>query len=131
MLSRARDRCEHDQTDDPAADDDRQRALQLERFDLQVLGLVDAEQHDDEQEQHHDRAGVDDDLHGRQEVGVLGDEQHGDTEQREDQAERGMNRMRARRSTPISTGQAPSARADEDEQLHQRRASPRVGSRTP
>ena len=48
----------------------------------EVLGLVDAEQHDHEQEQHDDGAGVDDHLHGGEEVGVLGDEQHGDAEQR-------------------------------------------------
>ena len=48
------------------------RPLSLERLDPQILGAVDAEQHDDEEEQHDDRAGVDDDLHGREEVGVLG-----------------------------------------------------------
>ena len=57
---------------------------------------VDAEQHDHEQEQHDDGAGVDDDLHGGQEVGLLGDEQHGDAEQGGHQAEGGVDRVAAR-----------------------------------
>ena len=43
-----------------------------------VVGAVDAEQHDHEQEQHHDGAGVDDHLHDGQEVGLLGYEEHRD-----------------------------------------------------
>ena len=35
---------------------------------VQRVGAVDAEQHDHEQEQHDDRAGVDDDLHRREQV---------------------------------------------------------------
>ena len=68
----------------PTATIDRERPLHRDRLDPQVLGAVDAEQHDDEQEQHDDRAGVDDHLHRGEEVGVLGDEQHGDAEQRQD-----------------------------------------------
>ena len=103
-------------------------ALHPERLDLQVLGLVDAEQHDDEQEQHHDRAGVHDHLHRGQELCLLRDVHHGDPEQREDQAERGMNRVRAR-DHPDRPGQDHQAGTDEDEQLHQGAVS--SGSRTP
>ena len=39
-----------------------------QRLGLEVVGPVDAEQHDHEQEQHDDGAGVDDDLHGGEEV---------------------------------------------------------------
>ncbi len=60
---------------------------------LRSVARVDAEQHDDEQEQHHDRAGVDDHLHDGHEVGPEGDELHGDAEQRQDQAERGVHRV--------------------------------------
>ena len=56
-----------------------------------IVGLVDAQQHDDEEEQHHDGPGVDDDLHGGQELGVLGDEQHGHPEQGAHQAQRGVD----------------------------------------
>ena len=68
---------EHARADDPGGD-----ALAAERLDREVLGPVDAEQHQHEQEQHDDGAGVDDHLHGGQEVGLLGHEQHGDAEQR-------------------------------------------------
>src|SRR5436853_554651 len=40
------------------------------------LVLVDAQQRDDEQEEHHDRAGVDDDLDGSDERGMLLEIQH-------------------------------------------------------
>ena len=75
----------------------------------QVLGLVDTEQHDHEQEQHDDRAGVDDHLHGGEEVRLLRDEQHGDAEQGEHEAERGVHRVaaddrhRPRRRAPSPT----------------------------
>ena len=52
----------------PTPIDRGERALDRERLDAQVLGAVDAEQHDHEQEQHDDRAGVDDHLHGGEEV---------------------------------------------------------------
>ena len=57
-------------------------------FDTEILGLVDTEQHDHEEEQDHDRTGVHDDLHRRQEVRFLHDKDHGDTEQGLDQEER-------------------------------------------
>jgi len=66
--------------------------LPRERLGLEVVELVDAEQHDHEEEQHDDRAGVDDDLHRGEEVGVFRHEEHGDAEQRHDQAERGVHR---------------------------------------
>ena len=70
-----------------------------QRLDREVLGPVDAEQHDDEQEQHDDGAGVDDHLHGGEEVGLLGDEQHGDAEQREHERQRGVHRVAAEHHT--------------------------------
>ena len=54
----------------------------------QGLGLVDAEKHDHEQEEDDDGAGVDDDLDGGEEVGLLGDEEHGHAEQRRHQRQR-------------------------------------------
>ena len=44
----------------------------------QGLLAVDAEQHDHEQEQHHDRARVHDDLHGEQERRAQDQVEHGD-----------------------------------------------------
>ena len=66
----------------PATADRRgRRALAPERLGRELLGLVHAEQHDHEQEQHDDGAGVDDHLHGGQEVGLLRHEEHGHPEQ--------------------------------------------------
>ena len=91
-----------------------------ERLDREVLGVVDAEQHDHEQEQHDDRAGVDDDLHGGQEVGLLRDEEHGDAEQGEHEAERGVHRVACAGSTPTAPTEHHRRGDDEDEQFHQR-----------
>ena len=103
----------HDGSDEQADDADAhhggERALDRDRVDAQVLGLVDAEQHDHEQEQHDDRAGVDDHLHGGEEVGLHRHEVHGDPEQRQHEAQRGVHRVpvHARRRTPH---RAPSPR---------------------
>ena len=57
------------------------------------LPSVDAQEHDHEQEQDDDGAGVDDDLHGGQEVGRLVDELDGDAEQGHDQHEGAVDRV--------------------------------------
>ena len=62
-----------------------ERPLDRDRLDREVDRLVDAEQHDHEQEQHDDRAGVHDHLHRGEEVGLHRDELDGDAEQREHQ----------------------------------------------
>ena len=102
-------------------DDRRQRPLDRQRFDLEVLGPVDAEQHDHEQEQHDDRPGVDDHLHGGEEVRLHGDEVHGDAEQREHEAERGVHRAAAHDDAD-RPGEHHQRRGDEDEQLQELRA---------
>ncbi len=79
---------------------------------------VDAEQHDHEQEQHDDRPGVDDHLHGGEEVRLLGDEVHGDAEQREHEAERGVHRMAAH-ARRRGRRRSPSPSENEDHELHQ------------
>ncbi len=56
-----------------------------------VLLAVDAQEHDHEQEQHDDGAGVHDDLDGRQEVGLLLDEEHGHAEQRHHEHQGGVD----------------------------------------
>ena len=105
--------------EDGEADDGGRDALAAaERLDGQVLGAVDAEQHDHEQEEHDDGAGVDDHLHGGEEVGVLGDEQHGDAEQGGDQREGGVHRV-AVEHHPQRTGDAGPTGDEEDEELHQ------------
>ena len=82
------------QGEDRRADDGGRRPLAAERLGRQVFRLVDAEQHDHEEEEHDDGAGVDDDLHGGEEVGLLGDEQHGDAEQRHHQRQRRVHGLR-------------------------------------
>src|SRR5690606_14429805 len=85
-------------------DDERQHAerqdgrggpLPDERLDPQVLDPVDGEQHEHEQDEDDDGAGVDDDLHGGQEVRLLGHEQHGDAEQGADERQRRVHRVLA------------------------------------
>ena len=121
---------------DAAADDDgraderqhtdghdrRQRSLGGDRFGAQVLGGVDAEQHDHEQEQHDDRAGVDDHLHGGEEVGLEGDEVHGDAEQREDQRQRRVHGVVAGDHADRADEHHRRG-GDEDEQLDHERPS--------
>ncbi len=57
------------------------------------LGEVDVEHHDDEQEQHRDRADIDDDQQHRDELGA--DEQHQTrrVEEREDEPEHAVHRI--------------------------------------
>ena len=54
---------------------------------------ADVEQHDDEQEEHHDGAGVDEDLERGQERRAEQHEEHGDREQRHHQAHRRVHRV--------------------------------------
>ena len=65
-----------------------------ERFLGVELGqVVDIDQHEHEEQQHHHRAGVDDDLDHRQ---VLGSEHHedpGDLDETDHQEDRGMHRV--------------------------------------
>ena len=62
-----------DQQDDQARGRAAARpTLALDRLD-QGVGGVDADQHEDEQEEHHHRAGVDEHLHGAEELGALDD----------------------------------------------------------
>jgi len=54
-------------------------------------GLLDVQQHDDEEEQRGDGAGVNEDEHEREEVGLEHDEQAGDADEREHEAHRGVD----------------------------------------
>ena len=83
--------------EDGETDDERRDPLTAaERLDGQVLGPVDAEEHQHEEEQDDDGAGVDDHLHRGQEVGLLGDEEDRDPEQRADERERGVHGVAVR-----------------------------------
>ena len=86
--------------------DDPLLAQHLER---RVAG-VPAGQHQHEQEQHHDRAGVDDDLHEPEELGVLRDVQAAQAQHGQHQPERRVHRdpwrtpCRPRRAAPAAPG---------------------------
>ena len=86
--------------------DDPLLAQHLERG---VAG-VPAGQHQHEQEQHHDRAGVDDDLHEPEELGVLRDVQAAQAQHGQHQPERRVHRAlwrtpcRPRRAAPAAPG---------------------------
>jgi len=63
-LHPVRARHQGDEATDGDRDADRgEGALTHERFEVDVLSAIDAEEHDHEQEEHDDGAGVDDDLH--------------------------------------------------------------------
>src|SRR5690606_18577112 len=64
--------------------------LPLERLDHRVGG-VHADEHEDEEEEHHDRAGVDDDLGHPQEDRLLDDVEPGQGDHDEDDAHRGVD----------------------------------------
>ena len=64
----------------------------------QRLGGVDAHQHQDEQEQHHDRAGVDDDLHREQERRALRGVQDRQADHHDRQAQRRVHGLAANSS---------------------------------
>ena len=74
------------------AERDRGRTLERDRVAERFLA-VDAEQHDHEQEQHDDRAGVHDDLHDREQLRLLLDEEDGDAHERHDEEQRGVHRI--------------------------------------
>src|SRR5689334_16847242 len=53
--------------------------------------MPDVDQHDHEEEQHHDAAGIDEHLHRADELCALHDEEHGHAEEREQKEERRMH----------------------------------------
>jgi len=76
----------------PEADRDQHGQLALVADGLgQRVRAGDADQHQDEQEQHHDRAGVDDDLHDAQEVGALGQVEDREADHGHRQRQRGVH----------------------------------------
>jgi hypothetical protein len=59
----------------------------------------DVHEHDREEEEHHDAARVHEDLHGGEELGVRDHEESRNAEERQEQAERRMNRLSHRDDT--------------------------------
>src|SRR5437764_882939 len=78
-----------DQPGEADAEHDRGGTLPAQRLDQRVRG-VPADQHQDEQEQHDDRAGVHDDLHHADERTGLQDVEDAEREHRQDQEQRGV-----------------------------------------
>ena len=72
------------------AEQHRGAPLALDRLD-QGVGGVDPDQHDHEQEQHHDRAGVDEDLHAAQEGRLLGEVHDSEAHHHDRHAQRGVH----------------------------------------
>ncbi|GBE22185.1 hypothetical protein BMS3Bbin01_01548 [bacterium BMS3Bbin01] len=59
----------------------------------EVFGTVDADEHDDEQEQCHDRTGIDHHLYDGDKMGKVHDVENSERQQREDQAHRRLDRV--------------------------------------
>jgi hypothetical protein len=71
--------------------------------------ILDVDQHDHEQEQDHDAAGVDQDLHRRQELGVAQHEEHRHHEEGLEQGEGGVDRASSASITPTAPATASAA----------------------
>src|SRR5207253_4130511 len=69
-------------------EEERDVPLVLEREPFADASLVD--EHDDEEEQHHDPAGVDEDLDGPDELCLLQEEDAGDQQEGREQEKRGV-----------------------------------------
>src|ERR1043165_1440219 len=72
---------------------DREAALPEGGEDALLRQVPDVNEHDHEEEEDHDAAGVDEHLHGADELGPLDDEEHGDAEEREQQEQRRVHRV--------------------------------------
>jgi hypothetical protein len=57
------------------------------------VGGVDADEHEDEQEEHHHRAGVDEDLDDAEELRLRGEVEHAEVDHDEGHAQRGVDRL--------------------------------------
>ncbi|MBP2476076.1 hypothetical protein JOF53_004948 [Crossiella equi] len=93
------------------------QALTAQHLDHRVRA-VPADQHQHEQEQHHDRAGVDDDLHHAEERRLLHQVQHAEAEHGEHQPQRGVHRV-AGEEHAQATGQRERAEHPEHDLLAQ------------
>ena len=109
--------------------DQRARRRQIVENALAQFGEVDVEHHDDEQEQHRDRADIDDDQDHRQELGAEQDEQAGGVDEGEDQEQHRVHRGCAPRPPPSRrsdqqprTGEGDQHRVSCSRRLRPRRA---------
>ena len=85
---------QHQFEEQDAADHRAHRRVALEA--LAQPGEVDVQHHDDEQEQHRDRADIDDDQDHRQELGAGDQEQRRGVEEGEDQEQHAVDRIARR-----------------------------------
>jgi hypothetical protein len=99
------------------AEDDRRGSLEADGV-VEGFVLVDAEQRDDEQEQHDDRARVDDDLDDGDELRVLLEEEHGHRDQRQQQEQRVVHRV-AREHHTEGADERERGTDHEDDRVHQ------------
>ncbi len=108
-----------------------------------VRELADVREHDDEEEEDHDAARVDEQLHRADELGVREDEEHRDAEEREEQEERRVNRVAHRDDEDRARDGDPAEHQKEDHRegarqpVHQRVSpvrsfgAPSAGSSSP
>ena len=121
--------CSQEQPQEGRPDHRGDRPLPDDRLHAEVLGPVHAQQHDHEQEEDDHGAGVDDDLDGSQEGGVLEHEEHGDAEQGLDEKQGCVDRVAGHQHATGAT--QDDGRADqEDGDVHQA-DSPSVASPSP
>ena len=88
---------DHEQQLDQQHDADQRADRQVIEEALAQLGEIDVEHHHDEQEQHRDRADIDDDQDHRQELGAEQHEQPRRVDEGEDQEQHRMHGVLRRR----------------------------------
>src|SRR5882672_1118697 len=98
QLDRGRRRglAQHPQLEQQGAREQRGDPDAYRSLDVGRAGVAEVEQHDDEQEQHHDGAGVHEYLQGGDELGVEQDVHRRQREQRDDEPERAADGVLAR-----------------------------------
>ena len=84
-----------------------------------ALFLPGIEQHDDEGKQHHDGAGIDDDLGGGQKLGAQQQVEHGQRAHHHDQRERAVDGVALEQEVQCSR-HTEAAKNDEQNQIHAR-----------
>ena len=115
----------HKNADDDA--DGNQAGGEAKEFNFASLLFLQVEQHDDENEQHDDRAGVDENLHRREEKCVEQQEQTGHRDDRQHEKHRARDRIAAKRIRDDENGaQQRQRREDVKENIFHRAAADQI-----
>ena len=105
----------------PSSATQREADQQAARLPLRALFFAGVQQHDDEDEQHHDGAGVHDDLHGGDELRAQQQVQYRERAHHHDQRQRAVDGMPLQQQIQCSRHAQP-AKDDKQNQMHVRQS---------